>query len=339
MMVSFNGLKILFISTEFFGIEEKIQEKLTELGADVDYFNERPSNGTIAKGIIRLKPSIATRFIANYYRSILKEIAFKNYDFLFVLKGEAVPRFFLEEFIRTSPKSKRIYYTWDSMRNNPLAVENLDLFDCSYTFDDQDSIKYQMQLRPLFYIHEFAKIAKHNAQVKFDVLHVGTAHSDRYEVTSRLFAWCQQKSLKTYAYFYLQSWMIFVFKKLFSNEIRSLRLSEVNFTSLTFVELLDLYASSRVILDINHPDQAGLTMRTLEAIGSQRKLITTNSNIKNYCFYNPKNIMVIDRDARELDEMFFIEPYEQLDETHYEGLSLTGWLNEIFGCLANSLWL
>lgn len=87
---------ILFISTETFGIEKKIKEKLEGLGAKVDYYNERPSNTILVKGLIRLKSRYVQKIINKYYNSILEEIINKEYDYLFVIKGEAIPVFFFK---------------------------------------------------------------------------------------------------------------------------------------------------------------------------------------------------------------------------------------------------
>ncbi|MFH4210110.1 lipopolysaccharide biosynthesis protein, partial [Acinetobacter baumannii] len=67
-------------------------------------------------------------------------------------------------------------------------------------------------------------------------------------------------------------------------------------------EIIKLYAKSNVILDISHPGQSGLTMRTFEAIGAGKKLITTNLNIKEYPFYNSDNIFIISRDKLVLEK-------------------------------------
>jgi hypothetical protein len=45
-------------------------------------------------------------------------------------------------------------------------------------------------------------------------------------------------------------------------------------------EIADLFKSSKVVLDITHPNQKGLTSRTFEALSSGSKLITNNENCK-----------------------------------------------------------
>ena len=41
--------RILYISPKFFGYENKIKQELEDLGAIVDFFDDRPSNDFITK--------------------------------------------------------------------------------------------------------------------------------------------------------------------------------------------------------------------------------------------------------------------------------------------------
>ena len=331
---------ILFISTETFGIEKNIKEKLEGLGAKVDYYNERPSNTILVKGLIRLKSRYVQKIINKYYNSILEEIINKEYDYLFVIKGEAIPVFFLKSFIKNHPQTDRIFYTWDSILNNNNAIKLLDFFNNKSTFDDKDAIKYNMNLRPLFYFDDFRQFESSNiSQYKYELLHIGTAHSDRYILTNKITNWCKNKGLETYSFFFLQSRIVYFFYKFFDNSFKSFDYKKISFKSLSTSDIIDFYKKSRVILDINHPDQVGLTMRTFEAIGANKKIITTNEQIKNYNFYNPINILIINRNSIQLNEEFFKTPYQKIEKDIYYNLSLDGWVKEIFNINKNNDWL
>ena len=108
---SFKNKKILFISIKTFNYELEIANKLTELGAKVDYFDERPSNSVLVKGIIRLKPSFIQKKISIYYKEILKKIEGEKYDFFLLVKGEAIPTFFLEK-LKFSIRNLNIMFLW-----------------------------------------------------------------------------------------------------------------------------------------------------------------------------------------------------------------------------------
>lgn len=327
--MSFKNKNILFISVKTFDYEKCIVNKLTELGSNVTYFDERPSNSILIKGLIRINKNLIYSKITSYYNKILKSIENKKFDFLFVIKGESTPHFFLAEFKRLNPSCVMIYYTWDSFINNPNALINLDIFDRKITFDYSDSLKYGLNFRPLFFLDEYSKIRESIPQHQ-KLLFIGTAHSDRYIISQNIANWCQSKNLSNTNYYFIPSIFVFLFKYLFDKTFSNFNIKSLSFKPLYLNQVLNKYQESTIILDINHPNQTGLTMRTFEALGSGRKLITTNKNILNYQFYNPNNILIIERDQLTFPDKFFKLKYLNYNESFYNEMSIQGWLDFIF---------
>ncbi len=327
--MSFKNKNILFISVKTFDYEKYIINKLIELGSNVTYFDERPSNSILIKGLIRINKNLIYSKITSYYNKILRNVENKKFDFLFIIKGESIPQFFLAEFKRLNPSCVMIYYTWDSFINNPNALMNLDFFDRKITFDYSDSLKYNITFRPLFFLDEYAKI-KESKPKSPKLLFIGTAHSDRYIISQNISKWCSSKKISFTNYYFIPSIFVFLFKYLFDKTFSSFNIKSLSFKPLYLDQVLNKYIESTIILDINHPNQTGLTMRTFEALGSGRKLITTNKNIMNYPFYNPNNILVIGRDQFNFPEEFFKLNYLNYDDTFYYEMSIKGWLEFIF---------
>ena len=73
-MIQLKNKKILFVSVSFFNYEKAIVSKLEELGAIVDFYDDRPSNSLINKGIVRLNKKLISSKINHYYKKILKEM-------------------------------------------------------------------------------------------------------------------------------------------------------------------------------------------------------------------------------------------------------------------------
>ena len=71
-------------------------------------------------------------------------------------------------------------------------------------------------------------------------------------------------------------------------------------------------------------------MRTFEAIGSGKKVITTNSEVKKYPFYSPDVFYVVDRNNIVLDKTFFTSPIADITESMYYKCSIEGWLSDVF---------
>lgn len=332
--------KVLFFSVQTFNLEKAIKKKIEELGADVDYYDERPSNNNFTKGIIRLKRSLLQVKINKYYNDILSSIADKNYDFLFVNKGEVIPEFFLQEFQKKQPNCQCIFYTWDSFSNNKNALTILKYFHKKFSFDSNDAITYGLEFRPLFYLDFYKKInVLSNVDIENDLLFLGTAHSDRYRISNNIANWCTQNKLKSFCYYYMQGRLVYFYKKMFDTTFKEFNYKKLSFESLNTKDLFELYQKSKVILDINHPGQTGLTMRTFETIGARRKMITTNSEIQKYKFYNPNNILIIDREDIVLSKEFFETDYVGVNEDLYERMSLKGWLSCLFAKSEPDNWI
>ncbi|MDR7372347.1 hypothetical protein [Flavobacterium aquidurense] len=326
---NFHNKKILFFSVKLFNYENIIANKLRSLGASVDYFDERPNNSIFAKGIIRLKRDLYNVKILKHYNGILKDIENKKYDYFFLIKGEVVPQYFIDKIVQLNPGIILLYYTFDSFENNPNGIEILKNFDRKYTFDSKDSQVYNLSFRPLFFSDDYYKL-NNESKMEYDLLFIGTAHSDRYVISENTSKWCANNNLKNFTFYYSPSRIVFLFFKLFDSSFKKFKYSKISFFSLQHEQIIDLYKRSKVILDINHPNQKGLTMRVFEALGSGKKLITTNLEIKKYPFYNENNIYVIDRSNINLNYEFFDKPFIDINENLYHRMSISGWLEELF---------
>jgi hypothetical protein len=216
---------------------------------------------------------------------------------------------------------------WDSFENKKSLLKNIEHFDNCFIFDPFDAKKYGLHFRPLFYSGGINK--NDDEKYEYDISFVGTAHSDRYLIASQIEA-SLLSSMTIYKYLYLQAPWMFWIHKFGNNAFKGARVDEFKFTPINKLELQRIFSASRSVLDIEHPKQSGLTMRTFETLGNQKKLITTNVNILDYDFYNPNNIFVIDRKkVPVIPTQFFTEPYSQLsDDLNYK-YSLTGWVDEV----------
>jgi hypothetical protein len=323
--------KILFFSVQTFNLEKEIKQKMEENGAIVTYYDERPANNNFTKGIIRLKRSLYQKKIDEYYQNILKVTEKVVFDFLFVNRGEVITIEFLEEFKVQQPNCELIFFTWDSFTNHTHPTTILKCFHKRFSFDLGDAEKYNIGFRPLFYLDKYKHIKNRDVfEKKYDLLFLGTAHSDRYLISTAVSNWCSTNGLTAFTFYYMHSKAVFWYKKSFDNSFKEFDYKKLSFNSLSTDEIVNLYKMSNVILDINHPGQKGLTMRTFEAIGAGKKMITTNAEVKKYPFYSPDVFYVIDRNNISLDEAFFTSPIPDITKNMYYKCSIEGWLSDIF---------
>lgn len=337
-MIHLHGKKILFLSVSFFNYEKAIVRRLSELGAEVDFYDERPSNSNFSKGIIRFNKRFYHLKIKEYYNRILNEIQDNSYDFFFLIKGEAIPAFFLEKIKEINPQMEMIYYNFDPLKEYPDLISNLIYFDKKFTFEYHDSIKYNLNFRPLFYLDEYKNLNLNSQPPQYDVVFIGSAHTDRYIVGEKVRAVADSLNLRSYFYYYAMGRVSFRLKKIIDKHLKEFDISKVSFEKLNHQQIIDFYKKSKSVLDINKPFQHGLTIRTFEVLASGRKLITTNADIRNYPFYNPNNIFIIDREDIQLDPEFFKTDFKKIDPDVLYKMSLDSFIDCLFGDAQNDYW-
>jgi len=336
--ISLSGKNVLLISVKFFNYENLIKMQLEKMGAKVYLYDERPSNSFFSKAIIRIKKEVFSRKINEYFKLIIDQIKDVQLDYFLLIKGEATPQFFIDFLRRNNPGIVLIYYTFDSFKNNSNGLEILGNFDRKFTFDSEDANKFNLQFRPLFYAGDYGGLYDKQSKFKYDLAFIGTAHSDRYFISEKAKSWSIVNDLKMYTFYFSPSKILFKYKKITDKGFKNFDVAKISFQSLTHKEIIDIYQESKVILDINHPGQNGLTMRTFETLGAGRKLITTNENIKKYPFYDPQNIFVINRVNLEFDVNFFKTPFKHIPANLLKSMSLLGWIEELFGLTKNEYW-
>ena len=321
--------RILFFCPSFFNYENEIAEKMREMGAQVDSYDVRSISSPLSKALLKLSPNLFLGHSKKYYDAILKNNLSKDYDYILIIKCDMTPLSVLKQLRVLYPRAKLCLYLWDSIDNIPGIKKKLACFDIIHSFDLTDCANYpKLNFRALFFSDQY-RVQNNSSKEKYDICFLGTIHSDRYSIIKNVQAMASSMGLTCYWFLYLQSKFIYYFYKFVNNTFRKSELSEFSFSKMTASEISAIIDETRVILDIQHPNQSGLTMRTIEAIGKGKKLITTNASIKKYDFYNPNNIAVVDRNNIKIDVGFFKNEYIPLDKSVREKYSIDSWILDV----------
>lgn len=320
------GKQILLLYARFFGYDRIVKEKLEQYGALVDLYDARANIGSFQKAIRKVNDYPYRLKQIRFHTRIQKINRLKSYDYIFC--NDILDKKILARYRAIFPNAIFILYLDDSVNNIKGIEETFSFYDRVLTFDNCDAEKYGIVLRPLFYSDCFYNLSNLQSKELFDISFIGTSHSDRLKVINSIVD--NNNSLKLYLYCYLQSWFMYYYYFLFDREYRKVKKEFFRFTPLSMNQVARIMHDSRTILDIHHPNQSGLTMRTIETLGLKKKLITTNSNILNYDFYDERNILVIDRDNPIVPLSFINNDYNEISQNLYEKYSLSGWINDVF---------
>ncbi|WP_305814148.1 hypothetical protein [Photobacterium leiognathi] len=171
------------------------------------------------------------------------------------------------------------------------------------------------------------KTLKEKNELKYDFSFIGTAHSERFNIVKKL----TRSSASCFLFFYCPSKIVYLYKKYIKSELNGLKISDVSFSSMDRQSIIDVIESSRSIIDVCHPSQVGLTMRSIEMLGAKKKLITTNIEILSYDFYHSNNILYVN-DMTTLEQInnFMELPYYEICDEIYDNYSIKNWIKRLF---------
>lgn len=319
--------RVLLIAPRFFGYEQEIVAELSRQGMQVDMLPDRPFESPFMKAVMRFRPELgAHRASDRFFAERVGAFGRSDYALILVIQGEGVTTRTLTALRGAYPQAKMVFYTWDSIENKPFSKRNLPLYDRCSTFDPVDAKKYSMALRPLFYSPGFDRPA--DPDVTYDLSFIGTVHSDRYRIVHALVEQLPADT-RSFIYLYLQAPWMYDLRRLFTHTVDGARRDEFRFAPLGKDVVQATFFGSRAVVDIEHPNQRGATMRTFETLGSHRKMITTNASLRDCDFYDARNILIVDRHKPELDADFLRTPYAPIPEAVRSRYALRQWVREV----------
>lgn len=94
-----------------------------------------------------------------------------------------------------------------------------------------------------------------------------------------------------------------------------------------YSEFLYRTLQSDIIVDLVQPNQTGITVRVLEALFYNKKLITNNIFIKQYDFYNSDNIFIYEQDDENSLYAFLNTPYKEISDHVKANYTVEAWLS------------
>lgn len=250
------------------------------------------------------------------YIKVHKELRGIKFDMLFCINGYSLSPFLIDYLKQNNNQLKTVLYLWDS--NKYYYFErHLPYFNLVYSFDLDDSLNInKVKFLPFYWIPFNAQKTIYNKN-KYKISIIGTNHDGRFYIVDKI-----ANILDLYGFIYyfkiikrsinysLKDIIKLSYYELIGDNKKSfdLKLQYGKIRSKLFAEghipqeeVLQIMYESEYILDTDRESQTGTTPRLIWALSLNKKIITTNKNIKRFPFYNEKQIFVIDRDNPNID--------------------------------------
>lgn len=342
--------RVLLITPEFYGLENKIKLTLEESGFEVVWFENKTLtfdyHGTNSKFKF-LRRIYFLLFIPhiNYIRKELKKIENLRFDIFFSINGNVICPYLFKKLKSKNSELFSVLYLWDAFSMYSWKNE-LKHFNKVYTFEPVDSEKYGIEYKPNFYVRSIS--TKKQEQV-YDLFFAGKFNPFRLTVIDKILGKTEFANIK----YFVKLWP--AYKIFFHNDLIYLFLKMANFkndwtknyllnyeavegilkkeyiiaNSMSFEDMQYLFLGSNVILDLPFQGQTGYTHRLIEALANGKKIITTNANIKAESFFNSEQIYIIDKQNPEYDFKWIKEKSTFPVDRYILTLELSTWLKSI----------
>ena len=208
--------------------------------------------------------------IVKHNNAILESIRGKDFHHVIIVKGRLITNDFLIKVRSQMPNANLVLYQWDSIRNYNY-LDKMKYFNSVCSFDYNDCANNQgIKYLPLFFSEEYEKISFiEGIDYKFDLFFIGYNHSIRIKKLNDIARFCDENGLK-YSFNIMTSISEKLKLILKKSKVKSF------FISLRFDQFSENYIKSKAIIDISSPTQTGLPFRIIEAVGANKKIVTTN---------------------------------------------------------------
>lgn len=264
-------MNVAIIGPAFFGYLNRIAALMTSRGIPTRFYDEFPSNGIFTKILLRYSPLVgrqqATR---RFHEQITAEIIQSGTTHVLFGTIEMFPHGCIRRLQEHGITMSR--YAWDSVRNKPYA-KTLDPYMLAVaSFDPGDCDREGYIYIPLY---SGAHIVAPTSRRDIDFLYCATFHSNRPSVIAKIIHETFRADWKLELMLFFHSKKLWHLRYLFNPAVWHLgRL--ISAKAFSFNEIADVTARSRVVIDIHHGGQNGLTMRTFEALSLGAIVLTTN---------------------------------------------------------------
>ena len=309
---------ILFITYDSWGYGKYITNALEKKHHNVKYINfysfryKYPNIFYKTFNFITKNLGIANLKYIHYNKIILNELQnIEKIDTSIYIKADFLSKKTIETINKKSNKSVLVIY--DSINRYPKTKNRLSLFDKIFSFEKKDCEKYNLIFKTNF-IYSLPDEAP--AHYEYKVFNV-SSFDKRFPMIKKIAKALYEMKVKTKILIFTQKKQKFPYLEYIKNP-------------LSISEMHQFLKQSEIMLDVHRNRQQGLSFRVFESLGMKKKLITTNTDVVNYDFYNPQNIFVIENiNQINIPNSFFETSYSEISENILSKYLINNWVDEL----------
>ncbi|QFZ53395.1 hypothetical protein FEZ18_00520 [Oceanihabitans sp. IOP_32] len=232
-------------------------------------------------------------------------------DYIVVIRPDEIE---LETLLKIKTHTNNfIAFYFDAIAKFPKKKNLIPIFDKVYSYEKEDVKNYNLEFITN-YIYDFDKSKASSFENKvFNI----SSYDERFGTLKKVVKYLRNNNIE---------YNIIVRKEVVIEDEYITIVPDY----LPLEEVKKHILNSEILLDIQKQNQKGLSFRVFEALGYNKKLITTNEDVKNYDFYNPNNILIISPNSIDIPESFLNSAYQNIEDSLLFPYTLEGWILKVF---------
>lgn len=314
-------MKITILSHDLYGFNAHIAQHLLTLGHEVTYISTtdfhfeyrslwHKTSNALSKTLLNKNSKKTALHL--YIKEIIQNSGEQNITLV------VDPAHFTKDILKTvrAHSKKMIAYNYDSTAILEIPKGFCSFFDQVFSFDKQDCATYGFTFITNYnYFKRQAPLPTYPLKA----FTIQSLSQDRIHTLNKIGLAFHQ--------LHFTPFLFIIYGKPYSEA-----LSEMEFrkSRTNFEEIKKHFEEAEIIIDLVRDHQTGLSFRFFEAMAYQKKLITTNADVATYDFYDPNNILIVDRENPEIPDSFLRSQYVPLPESIYNKYTLETWVNTVF---------
>ncbi|MBX2965591.1 MAG: hypothetical protein KF845_05550 [Cyclobacteriaceae bacterium] len=321
----FEGKTIILGVPKLFNLDSLIEAELKAIGFKTVNISVHTNTFRYKNIFQRLKSLIAKNLLGKgHYKQILNFERSRNRimselqkvdksDYILIIRPEVYPIDFLKDLKKRG--GKMVGYQWNGLNRFPRTYEYIALFDRFFVFDGNDLEVPSVLPTTNFYP---TTIPKENSNDTTDVFYAGSFYRGRIASLCDIISKCRELGLNVHYHLFSKK------KKYFT----SCNLSTTKNT-LNYEQNIQYTYNTKILLDLKVAEHEGLSFRVLEAVGFEKKLITTNHRVRDYDFFHADNILIWTGQSKEELAAFVNKSYVSIPETIKQKYSFKNWIHYV----------
>ncbi len=236
-------------------------------------------------------------------------------DYALVIRPDVFP---ISVILELKKKARKlIAYQWDGIEKFPEIKQYFPLFDSFFCFETEDHHKDLKRITNFYFDNLKPSYKAFNKECpKF--YFVGVYWNRREKQIDQFIETISQYNIE----------LNILIQYYHKDEIKNSKITYIK-ERISFSDNLKNVQESDVLLDFVDPIHNGLSFRFFEGLYYKKKVITDNPMVKDYDFYHPDNIFVIEKDNYSEIFRFLNTDYREIPSEIVEKYGFSQWIQQI----------